>query len=473
MKNRRRISLLVLGLTGAASVVHGQTITREEFLNELKQVHPLFEKERLTAQIETEEQASHLGAQDWNVRSSAAYAHEEPAIALLGPERTDAISVTGGVEKVFWGTGGRLSASLSASRADLKIDPSFGFPESYYQNQLAVSYAHPLLRNRNGFLDRLAYDLRQFDIDFSEVQAAENQEEFLASAAAKFMNWVFLTEQRSIILERLGLSEEELDRTKRKRDANLVDQADVIRAEDAVRIWRQNQVLVESQWNALQAELAVLLQNDELYARVPEFELYEFEELVPLEEAVPQLEEHSRLLRSLAIRLNQLELSRRGYVETSKPDLSLVAELNTKNADEGFGESLKMDKPDAVVGVQLSFPLENRTATSKIAKTDLQIAQLKTQMDEVAVALASALTSLHIQVSELEEVLALNQEQIESAKERTEEELKLYNQGRGELTFVIQSRDNEQNAKLTLAQNALTYHKLLIEYRALTDQLFE
>ena len=94
-------------------------------------------------------------------------------------------------------------------------------------------------------------------------------------------------------------------------------------------------------------------------------------------------------------------------------------------------------------------------------------------MEEVAVALASALTSLHIQLSELEEVLALNQEQIESARERTEEELKLYNQGRGELTFVIQSRDNEQNAKLTLAQNALTYHKLLIEYQALTDQLFQ
>ncbi len=473
MRNRRRISLLVLGLTGAASVVHGQTITREEFLNELRRVHPLFEKERLAAQIQSEERNSYLGGQDWNVISSATYAHEEPAIALLGPERTDAVSVTGGVERLFWATGGRLSASLSASRADMKIDPLYGYPDSYYQNQLAVSYTHPLLRNRNGFLDKLEYELKQFDIDFSEVQAAENQEEFLASAAAKFMDWVFLTEQWSIILERLSLSEEELDRTKRKREANLVDQADVIRAEDAVRIWRQKQVLVESQWNALQAELAVLLQSEELYNLVPEFDLYEVEELAPLEEAAPRLKEDSRLIRSLAIRLNQLELSRRGYAETSKPDLSLVAQLNTKNADEGFGESLKMDKPDAVIGVQLSFPLENRTAASKMAKTDLEIAQLNKQMDEVTVALISALTGLHIQVSELEEVLALNREQIESARERTEEELKLYNQGRGELTFVIQSRDNEQNAKLTHAQNALAYHKLMIEYLALTDQLFE
>ena len=87
--------------------------------------------------------------------------------------------------------------------------------------------------------------------------------------------------------------------------------------------------------------------------------------------------------------------------------------------------------------------------------------------------MTSALTNLHIQIKELEEVLKLNQEQIESAKERTKEELKLYNQSRGDLTFVILSRDNEQNAKLTYAQNAMTYHKLIIEYRALMDQLYK
>jgi len=41
------------------------------------------------------------------------------------------------------------------------------------------------------------------------------------------------------------------------------------------------------------------------------------------------------------------------------------------------------------------------------------------------------------------------------------------------LTFVIQSRDSEQAAKLTYAVNALTYQKLLLEYRALMDQLHE
>jgi hypothetical protein len=36
---------------------------------------------------------------------------------------------------------------------------------------------------------------------------------------------------------------------------------------------------------------------------------------------------------------------------------------------------------------------------------------------------------------------------------------------------VIQSRDNEENAKLLYADNATLYHTLLLQYRALLDEL--
>lgn len=476
MKLSKSMLLLFTGLFSLPTLSQAQMITLDEFLNQLKQVHPLFEKERLTAQIEKEEQNSFLGDQDWNVFSSVNFLHEEPAIAFSGPERTNALSVNGGVERVFWKTGGRLSASFSASRADIKLDPafaSFGFPNTFYQNELAVTYVHPLLKNRNGFLDRLQYDLKQFDIDFSDVQAVENQEDFLASVAGRFLDWVFLTEQKTIVLDRLMLSEEELARTRRKRAANLVDQVDVIRAQDAVRIANQNQVLVESHWKALQAELAVLSRDNRLYNVSPEFNLYELQEFVPLEEATAELKENSRLIRTLNVRLSQLDYARKGFTETLKPDLSLVAQFNTKKLDAGFGSSFKMDKPDALVGLQFSVPLGNRTARSQIRKPDLQVNQLKKQLGDLTLSLTSALANLHIQIREFEQVLQLNGEQIQSAKEKTQQELKLYNQGRGDLTFVIQSQDNEENAKLTYAGNALTYHKLIIEYRALMDQLYK
>ena len=467
-----RAGALVLWLCAAATSVGAQTISLDEFLARLVRTHPVFVKEQLTVDIEAEQRNGYLGARDWNVTSSAFYVHEEPAIALMGPERTDAFSISGGVEKAFWSTGGRFSASFTSTRADLKLDPVYGFPDSYYENEVAVGYIHPLLRNRGGLLDRLAYDLKGFDIDYEGLRALEAEEVFLADAAGKFLDWRFLREQIGIIEERLRLSEEELERTTRKREANLVDQADVIRAQDAVRIWRQNRVLAVSQRNALRAELGELLQED-IGSLEPAFDLYEIQELMTLDEAVAELSARSRLLEALRVRVEQLRYARRGYEETAKPDLHLVAELGTKNADESLGESWAMDKPDASIGVQLSLPLERTTARSQVAATDLRIAQIEETIRDLTLALTSALTSLHIQVQEMRDVLRLNQEQIQSSHQRTEEELKLYNQGRGDLTFVIMSRDNEQNAKLTYAQNALTYHKLLTEYMSLTDQLHQ
>ncbi|MGB2980174.1 MAG: TolC family protein [Candidatus Zixiibacteriota bacterium] len=471
MRPLKTILLVITGFCSITSFSRAQTITQEEFLNQLKQMHPVFEKEKLKAQIEKEGQKSLLGTQDWNIISSATFAHQEPAIAIAGPERTDAFMISGGVEKLFWRSGGRLSASFSSSRANLKIDPFYGFPDSYYENQFSIAYVHPLLKNRIGFLDRLQYELKQYDIDFSDVQALENQEDFLANSAAKFLDWVLLTEQKTIASDRLSLAEEELARTKKKRQAHLVDQIDVIRAEDAVSIGKQNQMLVESQGKSLQAELAVLSQNEELRNLSPQFDLHEVEQLIPLEDAISEVKTKSRIIRAINIRLRQLELVRRGFDETAKPNLSLLAQLNTKNLDESFGKSLAMDKPDALVGLQFSVPLENRTAKYQVTKTDLQISQLQKQVDEVTLELSSALTHLHIQITELEEVLKLNEEQIESARQKTEEELKLYNQGRGDLTFVIQSRDNEEKAKLTYAQNSIFYHKLILQYRALMDEL--
>jgi outer membrane protein TolC len=462
----------LVGLFTLTSSSYAQTITREDFLDRLKQVHPIFEKEELTAQIESEKRSSLRGAEDWNIFSSVNLSHEEPAIAIAGPEETDAISFEGGIERSFWRTGGRLSASYSAFRASLEIDPLFGVPDLFYQNQLAVTYTHPLLRNKKGLLDRLQHDLKQYDIDFSEVRSFENREDFLARNAQKFLDWVFLEEQERIIQERLRLSEEEYERTKKKREAHLVDQADVIRAEDAVRFWKQNQMLIESRWKSLQAELAVLSKNNELYTMSPEFPLYDLGELAPLDDAITGLKEQSRLIQALDIRLKQFGHSRRGLENTLRPDLSLVAQFNIKEADQDFPGSLKMDKPDAMVGLLFSVPLGNRTIKHQITKTDLQMEQLEKELEGLTLNLVAALTDVHIQIRELEKVLALNKEQIESARERTEEELKLYNQGRGELTFVIQSRDNEQNAKLTYASNALTYQKLVVVYQSLTDQLY-
>ena len=449
-----------------------QTVTLTEFLNQLKNEHPLFTKENLTSEIFRARQQSLTGAQDWNFASSLGYFSNEPVISFASPSKTSGTSFSGGLEKTFWGTGGRLSTTITTTSLKFALPMGFeGIPTDNYQSEMALTYIHPLMKNRKGFLDRLQYNLMQFDIDATEINALENEENFLTESANKFLNWVFLVEQRNIIDERLNLSRTELERTERKRKANLVEKVDLIRAGDAVRIAEQNMFLSESRLKGLKAELAVLTQQDDYDNTTPLYELYNTETLPLLEEVRANIESDSRIVRMLNIRIQQLNLVRRGFKETAKPNLGLVAQLSKKELNESLSGSFGLEKTDALIALQFSIPLGNKTAKSNISLTDVQISQLQSQIREVVIGLTSIISNLHTQMTEMEKVLRLNVEQINSSREKTDEELKLYNQGRGDLTFVIQSRDNEQNAKLLYAVNALTYHILLFQYRSLTDQL--
>lgn len=478
---RIRSSLFVILIFCLAATAGAETITLDEYLDRLQKTHPFFAKESLSVVIESRAREGLLGAKDWNLSGTSYYSHQKLlASSAFSPDRIDALGLDATAERAFWKTGGRLSLSWSSQFSDQKLPqiviPSLGTiptgPSEFYEHKIYAGYSQPLLQNYGGALDRLAYELSEYDIDFTEVQIFENQEGFLADLAGRFLDWVLLSEQRRIAEERKLLAEEELERTVEKRRSYLVDQVDVLRAEDAVRIAEQNVVLVESRWKALRAELSVLCQSEDMCQKSPRFDLYQLEKLPSPEEAREQLREQSRILRTLIIRRDQLLFLRDGYQEQTRPQLFLNVGAGLQGGDDQFGDALILDKPDMSVSLTFRYPLENRTALTNVATATLEIGQLEMEIENISLDLESGVVNLLIQIQELEKVLQLNREQIESAAAKTEEELDLYNQGRSDLTFVILSRDNEQQAKLTYAQNAASYQKLILQYHALMDDFF-
>ena len=453
---------------------HAEPLTKEGFVALLERTHPIFEKERLTRSIEEAEQQRYLGEVDWNVSSSLTWSREEATITAFGPDLTNSLSLQTGLNKQFWDTGGSLSATYSINRSSSSFEqaPLFSYPERFYENSVELQYSQPLLRNFGGKLTRLQYDLKAYDVDVAGIQAAENIEDFLTEAISKYLDWVYFEEQKKIIERRLNLSRKEFERTQQKFNAFLVDSADVMRSKDALNTWRQNLGLVESQLSALSAELSVLTQSSLFLTSKPDFNLYSLQRPEALASAKARLDNSSRVLRILDLRKKQLDLNAIGVRETGKPDLSLIAAVTVKSAEEEAGDSFAFDKQDAAVGLQLSVPIENTTAKADYRRTRLQSLQLRKEREDAVLSLSASLSSLHTQLTKLMGVLELNREQIESARLRTIEEIKIYEQGRGDLTFVIMSRDNEESAKLAYAENALNYQKLWVQYQALMDELY-
>lgn len=476
------VSVLIFACA-VVPVARGDSITLEEFLLTIQQNHPLIIEENLVPEIERVNREQYLADRDWRFNARQSLYNSKPVTtSSFQPSRITEVKLDASLGRTLWSTGGTFSMGMTSTRTDQTL-PGLSFPSELglvsistgasrlYEHRLSLNYSQPLLRNYGGRLDRLEYDLSDYNVTVAELEAFENQEDFLRDLGFQYLDWVYLQEQAIIAERRLRLAEEQLEQITEKHDANLVDKIDVLRAEDAVRTARQNVVLLQSQFTARRAELAVLAQDTGINAMIPAHDIYAFAELPPAEEASVRMVQNSRLLQALALRRDQLRERRSGFAEIGRPSLDLDFGLGLTGGDDGFGNSLELTKPDFSVAFEFAHALGANAAKSDVARSDIEIRRLEAQVDRITLELKSTLAGLLIQLYELEQVLELNREEIESATLRTAEELKLYEQGRGELTFVIQSRDNEQNARLTHAQNAIAYHKLLLQYRALTDQL--
>jgi len=468
-----KIPMLVLSLIAAtlSSSLYGDEVSLPGYLESVRQNHPFFARERISRDIEHQQQQRFLGDEDWVVTANPFYRHEERSWGnAFIAEKENLLSLSVGMERLFWSSGSRVAVAYDYNRLDRRYAPPTGVFDEHAHG-VSVTYSVPLLKNKNGILNRLNYDLQAFNIDLADVVALENQEDFLEQNGQLFLDWVFVTEQHRIANNRLYLAEEELQRTEKKRRSFLVAEVDVLRARDAVISAKQGLQRIEAQRKALSAELATQSGDARLYTAEPSFNLYALRALPDMKQALSTLKENSRLLKRIDLRLEQLTHQRTGLENKTKPELDLLLRGGLRSEKSEFSGSIKLDQPQYMVGMNFRYILGQRRAKADVSKTRMQQQQLRFERASIYRQLAASLRNTLVQLNELEGVMALSRQQIDVARQRTAEELRRHNQGRSELTFVIQSRDNEQNAQLNYAENAVSYQRLRLRYAALTDTL--
>ncbi|MCK5407803.1 MAG: TolC family protein [Candidatus Krumholzibacteria bacterium] len=470
-------------LATVATAAAAQVVTMDEYLERVKTTNPYFRVEKMQKDIAQKESDRYLGRQDWRLNAHSSINHVEPLrTGPFDPDRVDVFVLGAGTERSFWGSGSRLTVDWQTDITDQKI-PGFSIPgpgggieipigpPTFYRNILSATWSLPLMQNSGGELDRLEYDLSLYDIDINDVTALENQENYLLDVGSTFIQWALAEEQIRIAEDRLDIATEELDRSERKRTAFLVDEVDVLRSRDALLGTQSALYLIESQWKAVQAELATLADDAEIYQSKPQYDIYDLPGPPEIESFVDHVTRRTRLVRTLEFQLEQIVRLEQGYDDIKKPELALNLRAALLGGDEDFTGSFEMTNPDVGIGLVFSYPINNRTATADVEKTRLQIRQLELSIQNTQLSLEAAARTIIVRMRELRDVIDSNIEQISSNKKRTEEEIKLYTQGRNDLTFVIQSRDRVALSELEYAGNAAEYHQLLLQLRALSDEL--
>jgi outer membrane protein TolC len=474
--------LVIPALLLLATAAHA--VTLEDYLAALREYHPIFTSETLRYAVEFKRRDAIEGGEDWSLSASPAYDYDEPLKnRFAAPEEVDNLHFFAAMERPIWETGGRLQLTYDYNYNDSKIAPvllpfesgapvDITGPSEFFDNSVALTYSHPLRRNAGGTLDRLEYDLQGYTARQSIYTAYENQEAFVRSAALLFMDWAQLEEQRRIASERLRLAEEELADTRKKLDLNIVEKVDLHRAENAVWVAQQGLKQVEQSWHATQVELAMLTGRQDAPYQKPEFDIYKTVALPDADAAVTKLHRSARVLRQIDLRVEQIKRELEGVESSGRASLDVVLSGGLKDGADSFTDSTGFDQPNVGVALAYQYPLGNRSAEADIERAELDLVRTGKIREETEIELESAARSLLIRINEWMPVMALNRERIKTAADKTREEARLYEQGRNELTFVIQSRDAEALAKLSYADNAATYHRLVIQFRALMDELF-
>ena len=469
-----------IGLFLTPLILGAQDVKLNEFL-QLAKNHPTFNREAIQVEIAEKTRDAFHGAEDWNLFSSPYYvAQDVLAGGAFAPESIDQLGLGIGSEKTFWNTGGRLSMAWNYEQTeqhglqDIEIPNIISIPAGpnmFYQNKLSVTYTQPLLQNFRGNLDRLGFDMSQLSLEMVKIQELENNEDFLLSLSLQFIEWALLTEQKAIASERLELALQQLEQIQHKRTANLVDEIDVLRAQDAVHLAQQGTVLISAQWVGKQFELATLLKAPDLKNQSPQFDLYAINEPQDPGNIIQQLKGKSRILDIISKQSAQLIRHEIATKELTRAQLHLTTQVGLVGGSEKSGDAFGFDGKDLGMFLQYSYPLGNTKAVRELEKVQLQVKQINYAREEAELSLESAARNLLIQIEELEKALEINKQQLETGKLKTAAELKRYNQGRSDLSFVIQSQDNEQNAKLSYAQNAALYHSLNFRLKAILDEI--
>ncbi len=458
-------------------------VTLDEYLRTLRGSHPLFVRERLAGEIERKRQDGLRGGEDWSIAARPAYRFDEPIERqFLTPSEMDNVHVGVGLERPYWRTGGRVGLSYDYDYTDQDVPLALlpvgageavdiSSPARFFENTIALSYTQPLLRNRGGRQDRLAYDLQGYTAVQAELGAMENQEAFLRDVALRFVDWALLSEKQEIAERRLRLAQQQREQAQKRLDANLVEQVDLLRAEDAVIVGERNAKLVQARRGAVQTELGVLIAARDFGDASPAFDIYRREKAPLADRVVKRLLARSRALNSVDQRVAQVQQDRAAADDDERAQLDLVLTGGAKDGAQDNGDATEFSRLSYGVALSYTYSIGNTRARARVEQLALEEQQVRAERRNTALQLEAAARSLVAEIRALEPVLDLNAGQIATGAKKTAEELRLYEQGRNQLTFVIQSRDDEARAQLAYAQNAANYQRLILRLKALTDEL--
>ncbi len=449
-------------------------ISLETFSQWVYNTHPFFQTQQLTLQQQQNNIDGSLGITDWNLNSSLSSQKTKPvSSSSFSPKKTETHTFSMEANKTIWKSGGSLSTYITSSQQNQDITPinlngnlvSFG-QNHLFQNQIGVSYTHPLLKNKNGILTQHPFQLEKETLTRLTVQLFNSTEHFVLSAIEKYLEWVHLHERNKLTQKQLDVATKSLKLLKRKYRDNLIEKLDVLRQEDAIRSIKHEQLSIQASITSTTAGLALLSNKDPELFSLPELSL---NTPIPINKTLTfSATKAARLFES---KTKFTKLQQQQLLETKKSNLDLGLTYGILSGDDSFSDSLNFDKHDQRVSLVYTKKIQNRSLTNELENINHELEKINAQKNEHEVNFNIEKKTLLSQIKSYTDIIELSKRQLQSNTDTLTEEKRLYYIGKSNLTFVLQAESNLHRAQSQHIQHLYNFQRLHIQYLALTDTL--
>ena len=457
-KMLKRVSLSVFLLVS----LNTNAITLNEFSERLVETHPYFVQLSLSEKTSLLDQKSSLTYTDWNINAGASesFSGGEDTSTLYDDLFTKyEVSANKKVEN----SGASVNLKHSLTRSDKDSNAS-------HSNLLAIDYVRPLLQNKGGLNDRLASDLASLDLMAKQVSLEEQAETFLASKLSKFIDLALKQEIVKNHQTSLDLSKQQLDLDEEKYENSLIDKSVLIQQKDSYVKAKQQLLQSSKELIIERRELANLvgLKESDMIVNLDLFEVHNLTEIEP-----SSFVKDSRLIQKFDFDKARFQRQLTTFEDKTMPSVNLNLGLSSLGENDKYFGSFGNRDYSWNVGVDISYPLGSRKELIDVERAEISINDVDAKKEEAEIANVQQINYLLAQVDLLSELVVLYLEQGSLAEEMVIEEQIKFSEARGQKSLVIAAKRNANLANLTYLQAAGTYQKIVIDYKAAIDQLYQ
>jgi len=443
--------------------LNANAMTLNEFSERLVEAHPYFVQLSLSEKTSLLDQKSSLTYSDWNIQAGASE-------TFTGGEDTSSR-----IYKDLYSTKYEVSANRKVENSGASVNLKHSLTRNdkdsnaSHANLLAIDYVRPLLQNKDGLNDRLASDLASLDLIAKQVSLEEQAETFLASKLSKFID---LAVKQEIVKNHkisLDLSKQQLDLDEEKFKNSLIDKSVLIQQKDSYVKAKQQLLQSSKELIIERRELANLIGSKES-DMIVDLDLYEVHNLTEIDPR--SFVKDSRSILKYDFDKARLQRQLVTFENKTMPSINLNLGLSSLGENDKYFGSFGNRDYSWNVGVDISYPLGSRKQLIDVERTEISIDTIDAKKNEVEITNIQQINYLLAQVDLLSELVVLYLEQGSLAEEMVIEEQIKFSEARGQKSLVIAAKRNANLASLTYLQAAGTYQKIVIDYKAAIDQLY-